>query len=839
MIALLLLRSFARALLWAGLFASVFVGGLQLSCVQNFLISLATREGVAVELGEVSGFFPFDFSVDTLKVVCPDSSFEMSDVSIRLSKKFTHVSSIKLKRAKVKTSKSSEVSFSDIRNLIPVICQNFVKCVEIENLQTDDAAISNISFRRDNAKLRVLNLRVNDKDIKATFNINGSTLRLDSMYEGFCLRAEYKMSDGTLGINVLDKNSGKCIIFNGFCIDDSANGAISIPHLKLRVECGFSLHGALLDAEIKHNESGCKASVCLDMSNQILNVNKCKFGNNNTLMPFSITRDLKIKEINVLCKSGTVKLEDLDLSAQNFSMGSMKIDNISLSDWFGESISGTVSGSGKYAEDAELFNIKVSNFKFNNIKAPQININGKYSNDAIDAKISFGIFGKENIVNAKIAINNCIPSKNSMINVKWNGQAELIERHIDDEQIVGGSLSYDVKATGTLWKPSISGIATFNKGSYMNLKTSTYVKDISARFAIKDNNVLIEKITGNDDFAKRGSISGSGKITTNSKSLDIDLCLTLDKFGIVEINNFDGRLSGKIKINGDMFKSVCISGDLYADKWKLDISSFVTKSMRSVDIVSSVFKEKSKSKPIVLPIKIPVDIKIILKDGINITGHGINSLWNGGGRIFGDISTPQYDCKITLASGNMTIPGKVFKLRDGVISMSSADPGVWNVDVSAVKSFDTIKVGARLIQNKSGADIKFFSIPYVPKKDIISYMLFDRPSSDISAGDGITLLLAMNRANEGRLNVVDRIRSLFGVDTVEVKKAVNGNPEEYGIISLGKSLNNKTKISVDREGGSGTTKVVLESKVSKGTKVSVDMSGKDSIGAGISWNKRY
>jgi hypothetical protein len=841
MIAVLFLKRFAGALFSLGLFVYAILGGLQLTCVQNFLVGLASGDGVVVTFGKVSGFFPFDFSVDTLKISRPDFFLEVQDASIKLSKKLTRVNSVKLKNAKFESYQSKEMSFSDISKFIPVVCQNFVKCIEINSLQTQDTTISNISFRRDkDAKSRILNLRINGKNIRTTFNIDGSKIFVTSNYEKISLRAEYETSEGALGINVLDQDSGKSVNFDGFLIADSVEGAVKIPHLKFNTECKLLLHGTLLDAKIAHKDSGCRASAQIEMSNQIINIKRCNFGDDYTIMPFKLTKDLKVKEVDLRCKSGTVNLKDVDLSTPKFSIGSIEINNICLSDWLGESVSGTVSGLGKYTENIGIFNAQVSSFKLDNIKVPHININGKCYRSAIDAKIACKIFGKENIFNAKVSLDNWIPSKNSKIDLKWNGSVELIERNVGEDQIIGGSLLYDIKVAGPLWKPSVSGVATFANGSYMNLKTSTYVKDISANLIIKDNSVLIEKIVGYDAFAKNGSVKGSGKITPVAKSLNVDLRLALHQFGVVGINNFDGKLSGDINVKGDILKSIGVSGDLYADKCKFDISSLMTRSNRSVSIVNTVLKEKTKSKPMVLPIKVPLNIKITLKDGINVTGNGVNSIWKGGGSIFGDISMIQYDGKIILSKGTMVIPGhKVLKLRNGVISTSSSEPGVWNVDVSAVRSFDTINVGARLIQNKFGSDIKFFSTPYVPKKDVISYMLFGRPSSDISTSDGIALLLVMNRTSEGRPNIIDSMRSLFGVDEVEVKKAANGNPDEHGIISIGKSIGNKAKISVDREGGSGATKVVLESKLSKGTKVSVDMSRKDAIGAGISWYKRY
>jgi autotransporter translocation and assembly factor TamB len=325
----------------------------------------------------------------------------------------------------------------------------------------------------------------------------------------------------------------------------------------------------------------------------------------------------------------------------------------------------------------------------------------------------------------------------------------------------------------------------------------------------------------------------------NDDNLNVDVWIKLDKFGITEVNNFNGKFSGNISIKGDVFKMIKISGDIYTDNGEVDITGFITKSLRAIEILDISNSKNTRQKPIELPIKVPIDIKMTLKDGFRIKGYGIDSVWSGGGRVFGDISNVEYEMKITLMRGSVRIPGRLFKLKDGIISTMSSDPDVYNVNISAIKSFGTIKVGARFVQDKSGSRMNFFSKPYVSRKDMVSYLLFDKPSSDISVGEGMTLLVMMNGIRDGGPGVIDKMWSIFGIDTVELKKVANEKRGEYDVVSFGKSLGNRAKILIDQGGGRGTTKVVLETKVSKRAKISVDVSGKDSMSAGVFWNKRY
>jgi autotransporter translocation and assembly factor TamB len=116
--------------------------------------------------------------------------------------------------------------------------------------------------------------------------------------------------------------------------------------------------------------------------------------------------------------------------------------------------------------------------------------------------------------------------------------------------------------------------------------------------------------------------------------------------------------------------------------------------------------------------------------------------------------------------------------------------------------------------------------------------LFDKDSSDISTGEGLVLFTVMDKVTGvDSFSIIDKMKTTLGLDTITIKKA-DSNKGEYDAVSIGKKIG-KIQVSVEQGAAAGTTGVTVETKVAKNAKMIVDMSGKNSIGAGISWSRRY
>jgi translocation and assembly module TamB len=358
---------------------------------------------------------------------------------------------------------------------------------------------------------------------------------------------------------------------------------------------------------------------------------------------------------------------------------------------------------------------------------------------------------------------------------------------------------------------------------------------------IKNNLVTIKNISATDFTKVQQKIKGDGTISQKDGKYVIKTKINVKDFYMAEIKGLKGSLSGEILINGIFGEKVTIAGELFSDNFIYDITSIIARANHSLGIIDISKKPKVK-KPknqVTTPSWCSVQVNVFAKNNFKVVGNGVESLWDGHCSISGPINKIDYLGKLVLKKGKITISGKKLSITEGQVTVSSECPGVFFVDISSTKKLDNMELYVKFLQNKKETAIKLSSNPSMPQKDVLSYILFEKKASEITEGETVILLAILGRVSGGEsFDIIDKIKTMFGLDSIEIKRAVDNQNNEYGALSIGKKIG-KVKVSVDQGAGDKTTKVTLETKIGKQVKAIVDHSSSNAIGAGIMWSKKY
>ncbi|MDR1476220.1 MAG: translocation/assembly module TamB domain-containing protein [Holosporales bacterium] len=845
MIIRLLIRKAGKITFWLLLVLASIVLLLQNSKIQNSIIDAIAGHDIDVTISNSTGFFPFSFSFDRIQIKFKSDPFntflDVKNVYIRLSKKLTHILDVKIEEATISSNNMKGLDFSDIQKILQIACYKIAKRVAIDKLSFNNSQIQNIYFSLDNALgLRILNFMINKKNYEAQMKIQNPTINLSLAESNLGIDIIYGLLDKRIGIHYQSKSHGK-FSFDGICFGNSVTGIINLHDYNQKLSGQFSMENGKANAKIYSKNIGLAAVLNFDIANERLSIDEAFFDNGIEIKPFIMQIGKNIPNIEILLKTGVVNIEDLNLFAGTPSIGRIEIKNAQLSEILkGESLgNGLVDGIGTCSNGIMHFVMKLTDWQFGEINIPFIDITADWCKNSIKATLGYDLMKKRNVVDCNLDIENWLPSRNSRIRVKSFGNFTLPNHKSNHHSVISGQLIYNIDVSGTILKPIFTGKIEIKDLVYMNPSLNTFIKNGALLASIKNNCIALDKIYARDDSSPNGTITGGGKMTLSKDKLDTDIFLDLHDFNAIEVNEFYGKIHGKINAKGDLLKSIKISGELYSENAKLDISNLITNASRSIEILDTKKSEPKtqKSTPI---IQWPIDIKFVFKNGLQIISElGINSTWNGGVSISGTASNPKYHAKITMAKGAVKVSGKKFSLKDGEIWMDSAHPDITNVRVSAVKSLDGIKVGAKFTQDLNGAKVIFFSKPYLPNVDVLSYLLFDKRSSEISTGEAFTLFSMMGKlSNSGGFDVVDKLKSVLGIDALEIKRSPDAAANEQTSVSIGKKIGS-FHISIDQGTGKDTTKVMLEKKIAKRTKITADLSGKNSLGFGLAWSRRY
>ncbi len=803
-------------------------GSLQLNFVQRRLLSLINTSDFQISFDEMQGFFPFKFAIKGLCMEDKDMRIDVNRLDIALSSRIFSIKYIGIDKVSITQLTDAKLCPSDFKFLIPVVMQKVIKKAEIKEIGIGKEKINDVSLGHNRkTDSSYLSFKSSIGKVAARWNFVGKTMQGNCRLNDYCVAAAFDKTNNKLELRYGD------ITLDGIVGKKDFSGNLKFsryhPNIKIWTENEF------IKAKFKDKNLNISGKIDYDLDKLETNIHDIRLGKNIKVSPIAIDKSLKVSDFSVLLKNGEIDISGINLSSEKFSLGNISVQDVDISqiDILG-GLKGKLNGIAEYKQGVENLDFHIDNLEYMDVQIPVVNISGQYAKDGIDIGTTFELLHKKQKFNIKAKAKDWIIDERSRIECNANGAIDLKDYKVAPGQRIRGNMKYRINPMGTVSNPEITGDISLQNGVYVNMPSGTYIRDITLLGKLHKDTLNITKIYARDDSKIGGTVNGSGKIRYVNGKLDTNIGIKIDKFKAVDQKWLNARLFGNVTLNGDLMNEVKVKGDLYTEKPAIDVSSIVMLSMRSTDLITKRKPETQSSNSI--KIKFPTDIQLSMKPELTVSGFGLQSAWDANAKVTGDLLAPKYEFAAKLKSGKIELTDNAFKLKGGDVLINNNDT---NISVSAEKVIDKITVGAKFIQTVGQSKVNLYSNPYMPDNDIIAYMLFEKASSEISIGEAMALLGVMTNLSGGAdLNILGRMKTMFGIDTISIKKTKNSSGEEYDTVSLGKKIG-KFKVSVEQAPGKDETNVVAEADIAKNTKATVDLSSKDSLGGGILWSRRY
>lgn len=820
----------------------LIVGSLQLTFIQKYILN----SFVNTDFDKISGIFPFDFSIYNFKLKIENTDVQANKVYIKLGKKLNKIQQIDIEKIDIQTSKD-ELHNIDCRAYLPVLTQKIIRNIHVNKIIYNGKNVGKLhvttipKLYSSNFTLQTLN----GTNIMLTAKITDVSLSVNGHFGELSTNILYNLQTDEV-LATLKRHGENLLSVHGILKPNSLNGICTFTVARQNIVFKSELKNNIIYFEgyCAYND-GISTKADYDLNTNQIYIHELALGKRIFFKPFIIDKNFKIEKAEVIFPKGKISITNVDLKPVSFNPGEWVFENIdiyALQAHDTEKVYGLLNGKGYFKDSVEYFDLNLSNIEYGLFKIPVLKITGAYSKSSLDIKILYTILNKLNSIDIKAQPIDWMLDQNKQISIKAKGFFNLKDsiKKISN-QIIGGKLKYDLLVTGTIGAPHYDGTLVLKNGIYINKFSNTFLRNGAIEIVIKNKNIIVKKIFATDDLKNPGKLTGDGRISFSNGEPNIDINIGIDSLEAIAMREFNGKLFGEMSINGNLAKEIKIIGNLHSNKAKFDISNFVNISNYAMEILDSlktshVVARTKQSRQL----KVPLNINFKFVPNLNITGFGIDSVWHGGFDITGDISNISYKFETILDKGTIKVAGKKFDLKHGKVFCSNETNGNIDVEISAVKNIETHKVGAKFIQNRNGSDVVFFSKPYASKNDTLSYILFDKPTSEITTGEMLTLLNIMGKVSgTGGLDIIDKIKTVFGIDSIEIKQHDNADTgDKYNALSIGKKIG-KLEISVDQGADKETTNIFVETEIAKNTKFSVDMRGKNNFGGGVLWSKRY
>ena len=441
-------------------------------------------------------------------------------------------------------------------------------------------------------------------------------------------------------------------------------------------------------------------------------------------------------------------------------------------------------------------------------------------------------------------------SPNSPCRITANGPFNLsvLMPWLSNGDRISGKAFIDLVLTGSYTNPILEGMVKIKKGFYEIAEFGTCIGDINLDLQAKGSTLTIQNLQATDGTNRaspQGQVIGQGLIQLKDLfNPFLDISLKLQDFQVAASDSFFARADGNITFKGPC-QDAKVEGSVTLNPAKLMLEEInPPPPIAVIKLIEPALKPGSKPKeqehkksdlkifPILLALKAPKRFMI--------QGFGLESLWEGQLDVIGHLSDTQLVGSINLVKGKLDLLGKIMKISEGKITYGQIVPNDPLLSITAVREIDGVMISLIVEGRASSPRFTFLSNPAMAEEEILSRLLFGRELNKISMSQSLQLAAAVASMNGQKgLNIMDKVRSSFGLDSLEIKESTNdGDGSTSQALSIGKELG-KVRISLDQSVTTGRSKATISTAITPSLNLEVDIGGSQSSNIGLSWIKRY
>lgn len=405
-----------------------------------------------------------------------------------------------------------------------------------------------------------------------------------------------------------------------------------------------------------------------------------------------------------------------------------------------------------------------------------------------------------------------------------------------------GQTTLGLNITGSLNNPLVKGQMDLVGGTFEILDIGTSIKNVQAHFNIDGKNLTMTTLTGVGQEA--GKIVGSGSAMVDPElNFPFDFSYQLDHLGMRPLTSIFLTASGPLRIHGDA-KGGQLEGYITSDSFQMVIPEKIPELAQSIQIKYVNQPEhlppptSFEKKDSIWPLTFNVNLEIPNQG--KIQGKDWTSEWKGKAVLSGDTDHWEMHGLCKIIKGEYLFNGKSFEINQGTITFDGEPDKNTSLYVIASKDIDAHHVEIILKGDVNHPAIAFRSNPPMSQREILSWILFGRGTSDINTfqgtqlNDSITDLKIGNRPPD----VLTQIRESFGVDKIDICNNDNGTTNEVSL-QVGKYISKGVLVSVQKSITAEANRLSIEADLIKYVKIQAEIGDDADAHLNLKWKRDY
>ena len=422
--------------------------------------------------------------------------------------------------------------------------------------------------------------------------------------------------------------------------------------------------------------------------------------------------------------------------------------------------------------------------------------------------------------------------------------APFLQFFMADAARTGGEVDIDLTVDGSLSSLNVKGEANIVNGSYESLYTGTAFRQIAAQFEAKGSEIVMKNLSATD--GKKGKIEGGGFISVSPHdNYPFIMNLNLANTTLLRLDRSTARASGEVTLRGDQ-NGALLTGDLNLDKADIEIPDKLPPSIAKLDIeytnapqfkpASSlaVAKDEEGHFPIALNVLFTVP-----PGKANLKGRGLNAELKGEVAVRGTTEDPQLHGELNVVDGEFLFAGKQFQVISGHATVDGPPETTTLLRIVAEYQLPEANVWVTLQGPTRQLELEIKSAPTMPLKEIISQVLFNKPSEEINKWQAIQVAQAVLTVTGGSTapDILGKIQRGIGLDRMEF----TSSDDELNELSfqIGKYLTKGFFVGLTKSVDSDKNRIAIEADLTKSIKVRGEIDDDSEGKMWLQWKMDY
>jgi len=434
------------------------------------------------------------------------------------------------------------------------------------------------------------------------------------------------------------------------------------------------------------------------------------------------------------------------------------------------------------------------------------------------------------------------------LNVNFSGRVPfgfLTRRLAEQGLALSGAADVTIRASGSFSAPQLSGTVRSTGAQFIHAPSGMAINNLATDITLGGGAATINSITGT--LSTGGSLSGSGRIGIDAAAgfpADLKLRVADGRYtdGEIVTANFNGDLT----VTGSLTGSPLVAGTVNLGRTVITVPQRLPGGLARLDVQHrnaprAVVRQDQALRPAGSGASesssgLTLDVQVNAPQQIFVRGRGVDAELGGNIKLTGPVASPQAVGLFTMRRGRLEILTKRLTFTSGTLGFSGSLVPYLDLAATSTASDATVTVLVR--GPATDPAFTFESSPALPEDEILARLVFGRAMSGLSPLQIAQLASAAASLAGvgGSTSLLDTLRSKTGLDDIDIK-----TDEKTGdtSVAVGKYLNDKTYLSIERGSQPGSGKATIDLDVGRGVKLRGQASDNGETRGGIFYEREY